>query len=162
MTTTVMGTTAGATALVRIASAVPAAGSSAPTLETQGISLAEVMAVFPFEDTADIIISAPGGAAASIASARVVGFVKEQETGLGPNAWGPLGAGPATGDGARGMLNEGTAIEQVTGYPILLIEEIDGLRAVDRLDVVLGAISGTIPNGVNVDLRLRRRVVGAR
>lgn len=137
------GHATGRTEVYRLAEAV--SSIAAPSSAGDGISLEEIACEFPFEDVGWVIITLASGSALSVASARAVGRDSQNE------GWGPMGSGNAT---TRGLLNNGAAIPQVGTYPVLLVEAVSGLRAIERFAVELGAVTG---GTVNVDLKLARR-----
>ncbi len=138
---TLLTTLAGRTAVYQLADGVAIA--AAPSTAAHGIALPNVG--FDYDDSGWVIIAAASGSGLSVASARVVG--RDDTVG----EWGPLGTGTAT---TRGLLNGGAAIPQVTGYPVLLCELVNGLRAFDRIAVELGAVTG---GTVDVYLKLAKR-----
>ena len=135
---------------------IGAAGLAAPTLITDGFSLLSGAAVFKrfhFDDRATIMISKVSGSDVSIAYARLFGYYGEHVEDDGPASWGPMGPGT---NADRGKLNLAGVIGEVETTKILLLEDVDGLRVVERVAIALGAIGGTLPV-VNVDLILRRQ-----
>lgn len=152
-----LGIASGRTLQIRLAENVGALGLAAPTLITDGFNLLSGAAVFKrfiFADRGAIMISKVSGTGVSIASARLFGYYGEHVEGDGPASWGAMGPGT---NADRGKLNLAGVIGEVETTKILLLEDVDGLLAIERIAVGLGVISGTLPV-VNVDLILTRRV----
>lgn len=158
-----LGSASGRTLQIRLAENVGAGGLAAPDDPGDGFDLLgstpAVFKRFVFADLGAIIISkaATCGPGVSIASARLFGFYNEHLANAGPEGWGPMGPGTSAD---RGKLNQaaGGVIAEITGQPILLLEDVDGLLTIERIAVGLGAI--TVSSGVaavNVDLILKRR-----
>lgn len=153
-----LGKTGGRTIQVRIAENVGAGGIAAPTLITDGFDLLSGSGAFkrfPFDDRGVLMVSRVTGSNLSVASIRAFGYYGEHVVGAGPASWGPMGPGPAA---TRGLMNLGGVIAQVGTTDIMLLDDLDGLHAIERIAFGMGAITGDAPIAVNLDLILKRRV----
>jgi len=152
------GNLSGRNAIYRLVDGAGASGIDAdgrggvPTDDSVGLDLAAVSAGFPFEDSAVVRLWKRGGTGVSLQGPKLVGYGGGRPAG-GPAAWGPVGTGA---DAARGKLNGAAAIGTVSGYDVLLYQEIGGLWFLDRVALVLGTIDGSDVDVV-ADLILRRR-----